>query len=657
MTRHLQCTSYGHCYNRANSGVSVPLLVCTEGVLKGRVFPVTASEFSIGRASSNDLEIGQLDVSRQHCTLVSESGTDGVCFRIRDCGSANNTFVNGLAVCGDRVLDDRDELAIGDNRFVFIYDERPDAYISASENTTGCSTVRLESSEVDVLAKQPAVDGEAQRRLDVLLTVISEASAVTSLREMVDAFFSKIAKVIPADRGAVIFAGPGLDKIENIVAWDGSRGAEGQPLVLSRTVIRPVLSQREAVVWEDLQDSPQFRGVKSVVSSRARAVLATPLIVRDKTTGAVYLETSDPAARFTRDHLRFVSAAASTIAPLLALAYREEQLESENRSLRLEIRLKHEMVGRSASIEDVYRIIARVAATDSTVLVQGESGTGKELAARAIHTNSRRAAKPFVAMNCAAIHENLMESELFGHERGAFTGAVTQKKGKLELADGGTLFLDEIGDMQLALQAKILRVLETREFERLGGSRAIRVNVRIVAATNRNLMQFIKDSRFREDLYYRLNVVSLTLPPLRERGEDIPMLADHFMRKFAEECKRPLRGISQEAMRHLTAYAWPGNVRELRNAIERAVVLGEAPEILPEDLPETVLNSGPRQQDSPSAYIERVREAKRQIVAGALRETKGNYIQAAARLGIFPSNFHRLLRELNLRTLPADEIK
>ena len=236
--------------------------------------------------------------------------------------------------------------------------------------------------------------------------------------------------------------------------------------------------------------------------------------------------------------------------------------------------LQHAMVGESAAMKEVYRFLLRVAPTESTVLLGGESGTGKELVARAIHRNSPRSDRPFVAINCATIPEGLLESELFGYERGAFTGAATQKKGRLEMADGGVVFLDEIGELAPALQVKLLRVLQEREFERLGGSRPLPIDIRLIAATNKDLATAVKSRSFREDLYYRLNVVALVLPRLRERAEDIPMLAEYFVAKFAAKCKVRARKISPEAMVALMNHHWPGNVRELENAIERALVLG-----------------------------------------------------------------------------------
>jgi Nif-specific regulatory protein len=304
-------------------------------------------------------------------------------------------------------------------------------------------------------------------------------------------------------------------------------------------------------------------------------------------------------------------------------------------------------------MREVYQFINRVAPKDTTVLIFGESGTGKELVARAIHRNSSRANKPCVAINCAALAETLLESELFGHEKGAFTGAIAQKKGKLEIADGGTVFLDEIGELAPLLQAKLLRVLQEREFERVGGTRTIKLDVRLVAATNRDLEDEVKKGHFREDLFYRLNVVSLRMPALRERREDIGLLASYFAAKYAKRANRNVLGISPQARAFLLNYDWPGNVRELENAIERAVVLGSSDLILPEDLPEVIL-----EKTEPSAEItlvnafhDAVRDAKKQVIITAVETAGGNYTEAARILGLHPNYLHRLIRNLNLRPL------
>jgi len=290
-----------------------------------------------------------------------------------------------------------------------------------------------------------------------------------------------------------------------------------------------------------------------------------------------------------------------------------------------------------------------VAAADSTVLIQGESGTGKELAAHAIHTNSPRASKAFVPVNCAALTETLLESELFGHEKGAFTGAIAQKKGKLEIAQGGTVFLDEIGEMAAPLQARLLRFLQDHKIERVGGTRVLDLDVRVIAATNRNLDEAIANGIFRADLYHRLNVVTITMPSLRERSEDIPLLASYFAAKYAKACKRSVGGISPDARTLLQSYDWPGNVRELENAIERAVVMGATDSIEIEDLPERILESAKDAKLPSAKYYEAVKQAKRELILKAIDQAGGNYTEAAKHLGVHPNNLHRLIRSLDLK--------
>jgi transcriptional regulator with GAF, ATPase, and Fis domain len=305
------------------------------------------------------------------------------------------------------------------------------------------------------------------------------------------------------------------------------------------------------------------------------------------------------------------------------------------------------LVGDALAMRAVYECIRKVARADCNVLICGETGTGKELAARAIHDGSSRGRGSFIAINCAALTETLLESELFGHEKGAFTGAIALKKGKLELAEGGTLFLDEIGDLASGLQAKVLRALQHHEFERIGGTRTIRVDVRVIAATNIDLQAAVAEGRFRQDLWYRLNVVNMTLPPLRARREDIPALARHFANKHGRT--RSVE-ISAAAMHALTAYEWPGNVRELENAIERAIVLGRSNRIDSDDLPQAVRDAAAAPLHQPAAlYHRNVVATKRRLILEAIDRTGGNHTAAARLLGINPTYLHRLLRNLQLR--------
>ena len=322
---------------------------------------------------------------------------------------------------------------------------------------------------------------------------------------------------------------------------------------------------------------------------------------------------------------------------------RELELFSEDADKRYRL-----VVGKSDKMNEAVETAKKAATSKATVLLLGESGTGKEIFARAIHNWSERRSQPFVAINCVGLSKELLESELFGHEKGSFTGADQLKKGKMELANGGTVFLDEVGDVSQELQTKLLRFLQEREFDRVGGVRPICVDVRIVAATNRDLDVAVKEGRFREDLFHRLNVVPITLPPLRERREDIPALARHFLQRFANEVKKNLSEISEEALGKLSAYDWPGNVRELGNVIERAVVLGQGQEIAPHDLPSRIVAVQSEPQSDSVSYREAMDAYRRQLVVRALGQTQGNRAAAARALGLHEKYFLRLLKSLRI---------
>ncbi len=329
----------------------------------------------------------------------------------------------------------------------------------------------------------------------------------------------------------------------------------------------------------------------------------------------------------------------------------ERRLRHEVSALRQELHTRYRfenLIGKSRAMQEVFTLIEQVAGSRSTVMVYGKSGTGKELVAKSVHYNSPRSSKAFVAVNCAAIPAELLESELFGHEKGSVTGAIATKVGKFELATAGSLFLDEVGSMRLDLQAKILRALQEREIERVGGTRIIKIDVRVIAATNRDLKKAVEDGTFREDLYYRLNVVPITLPDLKDRIEDIPLLANHFVQKFGPESNPSIREISKEAMAVLMGYAWPGNVRELENVIERAVTLGKGPAIQPVDLP-SHLTGGSNPVDRALAKEATLEDLEREYIAVILRRTKGHQIRAASILGIDRRTLYRKIRRYKLK--------
>jgi two-component system response regulator HydG len=329
-----------------------------------------------------------------------------------------------------------------------------------------------------------------------------------------------------------------------------------------------------------------------------------------------------------------------------ALEHRTLVLENRSLQRRLdELVGAGEIIGESPAIRQLMALVKQVAPSASTILIRGESGTGKELVARALHEGSARRGRPFIRVNCAALPETLIESEIFGYERGAFTGAAARKEGRFELADGGTLLLDEVGDLSVATQAKLLRVLQEGEFERLGATKTLKVDVRIVAATNQDLAQLVKERRFREDLYYRLNVIAIEVPPLRERAEDIPLLAQHFLRLYAAKSHREIHGFTEAALARLRTYQWPGNVRELEHAVERAVILTRGELIDLADLPPVVSQAEPAVRVVSIPLGMPLDEVEQRLIEETLRLTKGNKELAAKLLGIASRTIYRKLKE------------
>jgi len=629
-----------------------PRLQVAAGPLTDSTYFLTDAEIRIGRDPSNSLAISDLSLSRRHCVLSREQDSYKIC----DLDSRNGTFVNGGAV-SEASLCHGDRISVGESVFVFLdKDEDPDeAIVAAVEFDDAITQATTQIRPQDVLYLQPErilkqlpATSRLGRNLNALLKISRVVHSISDLNQLQRQILELIFEVVPAERGAILLDDTGNEKFSSLFVHPRSV-KRGEPVRVSRTITRQVMEQGVAILGADVPGSGGLSGVESLVTFQVRSLLCVPLTVFQRVIGCIYLDTTNPVTRFDRDHLELVAGIAGISAVALENARRLLWLEQENLRLATEINLQHNMVGESSPMKEVYRFLSRVAPTDATVLVGGESGTGKELVARAIHRNSPRTSRPFVAINCAAIPEGLLESELFGYERGAFTGAQRQKKGRLEMADGGVVFLDEIGDMAPSLQVKLLRVLQEREFERLGGARPISVDIRLIAATNKDLAHAVKAGTFREDLYYRLNVVSVVVPPLRERPEDVPILAEYFVSKFAVKCKVKAKKISPEAMSGLMNYDWPGNVRELENAIERALVLGVSDTIRPEDLPESVLEKDPAPGVQEARYHLAVKQLKKHLILTAVEEARGNYTEAARILGVHANYLHRLVRNLNLR--------
>jgi Nif-specific regulatory protein len=629
-----------------------PRLIAISGSLKGTTFALAQDEISIGRDLSNTVSLNDPSVSRRHCLINKNGSTDG--FHITDLESYNGTFVNGLPVA-EQSLTHGDQIALGDIRFIFLTHEDPvtTAIRLQDDDLVSRSTIRLEREHAFYLRPEGALsesslDSRVIRERNALLKISTTINSIRDCNELQLRLLELTFEAVPAERGAILLADNDCEDFVSCRGWNYLNGADDS-IKISQTISRQVLRDVVAILSNDVVRNENIAGLPSLLEAQVCSLLCVPLVAFDRPLGVIYLDISSGATQFDEAHLQLLTAIAGIAAIAFENARRFEQLEKENRRLQHEIKLDHQMVGESKAMVQVYGLLSRVAQSSSTVLLLGESGTGKELAARAIHLNSPRASKPFVAINCATLTESLLESELFGHEKGAFTGAISQKRGKLELAEGGTIFLDEVGELSPAIQAKLLRALQTREFERVGGTKPIKVDVRAIAATNRDLKAAIKAGQFREDLYYRLNVVSIPMPPLRERREDIPLLATYFVAEYSRKCKRRVTGISAEARRLLCAYDWPGNVRQLENAIERAVVLGVTELIVPEDLPETLFESESLTDEPATGYHETIREAKRQLVAKTLQQTAGNYTEAAKLLGIHPNNLHRIVRDLKLR--------
>lgn len=615
-----------------------PRLAAIAGKLKGKVFQLEDKPLVIGRETAAEVCLPDSSVSRRHSRIECNENQ----FWLNDLQSLNGTFVNDVPI-KQRALQHGDRIRIGDTQFLFLIHEGDvpsrSSHIEFDDRQyVSGSTIQVRFDDALYLMA---------RDLSALMKVSTTINAIRGLEDLQKKLLELLFEVVPADRGAILLVDD-LGNFDDMFGMDRYGNLE-VTVKVSTTIARHVLKDGLAILSNDSSADSLPIIPDSLITEGTNAFMCVPLKMINHVLGIIYLATNEPAARFDNNHLQLVSAMAGIAAVAIENARHFEWLETENQRLRADARLEHNMVGESAPMRQVYAFVTKAAPTDSTVLIYGESGTGKELAARALHQNSKRAAQPFIAVNCAALAESLLESELFGHEKGAFTGALAQRKGRLELADGGTLFLDEIGELSPAMQVKLLRVLQEREFERVGGSRTIRVDIRLIAATNKNLENAIADGTFRSDLYYRLNVVNIEMPALRKRQEDIPLLASYFAAKYSDKCNRRVTGISPDARGRLLDYDWPGNVRELENAIERAVVMGTTDLILAEDLPEAVLESALPSNAASAKYHDAVAETKKQLILKAMEQSEGSFTEAAKLLGVHPNYLHRLIRNLNLR--------
>ncbi len=486
---------------------------------------------------------------------------------------------------------------------------------------------------------EPRGDTSEARKLSTLVDISQALAGQVNLHAGLAGALVILGRRCGAVRGAValldertgdlhVRAGLGLNREAHAIRYSLGEGITGQ-----------VASTGEPIVVPRISGDPRFLHRAASRSERRGGELSfvcVPILLHRRPVGTLSIELRFKADRKFEKLLKFLKVVTSMVSQAVRihrlLEAERQKLVSENAQLRQELQERYDfsnMVGASGPMRQLYEEMARVAGTGTTVLIRGESGTGKELIAHAIHHHSSRAKKPFIKVNCAALPETLIESELFGHERGAFTGADSRKKGRFELANGGTLFLDEIGELSPAIQVKLLRVLQEREFERVGGTEPIRVDVRVIAATNRNLEKALAEASFREDLYYRLNVFPIFIPPLRERKSDVLPLADHFAEKFAREHGKTIKRISTAAIDLLACYHWPGNVRELENTIERGVLMADGEVLHAHHLPPTVQTAEATGTVVSTSLGGAVATFERSLIVDALKSTRGNRSKAA----------------------------
>ncbi len=452
-----------------------------------------------------------------------------------------------------------------------------------------------------------------------------------------DALLEKVLEIamthLSAERGFVMLTNDKSETGYTVVALKNFNSKKASDeFAASSSVVKSVLQSGEAVLTFDALSDERFESSVSIIAQKILSIICIPLHSGERITGAVYLDSSKSRKAFTDDALKFLTIFSNLAAIAIENAQRYSLLEAENVRLKNEVDVSHlfsNIIGKSEKWKKVLEIAQRVLDVDVAVLITGESGTGKELIARAIHDHGTRKGKPFVTVNCSALPENLMESELFGYVKGSFTGAASDKKGLVEVADGGTLFLDEIGELPLLLQAKILRLLQEKEYRRVGDTKNRPANIRIIAATNKDLQDEVKTGKFREDLWFRLNVIGIHLPPLRERKDDIPLLATYFVKRAAKNYKRPIESIHPDAMQLLLANQWRGNVREFQNVIERAVVLCHGNQLTKDDF---MFDAG--DQSALAKHSMTLADFERQIIEATLAEMGGNRTRTAEKLGV-----------------------
>jgi len=645
------------------SGQSGPYLVIRHEDGYGDVFPLEAGQrYTLGRVNTSRIVLKDELASREHAEVSFSEGR----WRLRDLKSLNGTRVRGSTLSPEIEweLSPTDEFQIGRTNIVFVeeFSQLPEIGSPAPAdslmikkrlgNTKFLTPMPPDGADESTAIGLKPGNRSLSRDLSLLYRLAFDMGSAVTFEELARIVLDGLLESIqPADVGAILTL-KGTRDLEVTASRHRDPSLKFYSPV-SEFVSHEVLQSREAVLAEDVARDRYLRNRESLTHLGATSLICAPIIVGTKVHGLIHLYGTDPHRVLSAEDLEFVVAVAKQLAIAVTQVMRQESLEEENQQLRTQLGVESEIIGESPSIANVHEQISRVASTNATVLIRGESGSGKELIARAIHNNSPRKTGPMVCLNCAAITETLLESELFGHEKGAFTGATEKKVGKFEAANRGTIFLDEIGEMAVNTQAKLLRVLEGHPFERVGGGTLIKTDVRVVAATNQPLEKLIGEGKFRRDLFFRLQVVEIEAPPLRDRRSDIPILANHFLQRFVREAGRRIRGFSPAAIKKMESYDWPGNVRELRNSVERAVALSKGQVLEPSDIWLSSLELSVA--GSPQSYEPvTLEEIEKRHILSTLEHTEWNKSQAAAILAIERSTLDRKIKSYQLRRDGAD---
>lgn len=483
-----------------------------------------------------------------------------------------------------------------------------------------------------------------QEHIKALFEISKEINSVHDLNTLLSRIMDLAMQALDAERGFIILCKGDCQHFETMTVRNIEETEVVENPQYSTSVVRQIIQTQQALLSHDALTDDRFKEAESVLALKIRSMAAVPLKLREQIIGVIYVDSTHNRRMFTEKSLEFLTAFANQAALAIDNARLYEALQQENTILKRDMHQVFpfdKIIGQSAAMKNVFQLMEKVARTDVTVLIEGASGTGKELVARAIHGHGSRKNKPFVGQYCGALQESLLASELFGHRKGAFTGAIESKKGLLEIADGGTFFLDEIADISFPIQTDLLRVIQEGEIKPVGDTRIRKVNVRFISATNKNLLEQVKKGLFREDLYYRLNVISIKMPALNERGDDILLLTEHFLRRYGPRTNPGVLSISSAAQKLLKQYHWPGNVRELENMIQAALVLADQPELQPEHFP---IFGGTPSFEGDSLNVN---EMTNVLVRKALKKYGGNRTKAAEALGVSVRWLQYRLKELD----------